>query len=128
MNDMPCSSSYLERATDAGTRSPVPAIARIQDEEEIAKRAWRAERSDDLASDTAALLDALDADAAHELLGDLIGALRGSNDGATAADRLILRYSAAEQRIELEIQAVLEREEALGRWQSYIYQPEREEA
>lgn len=126
--NMPCSATYLERATDAGTRSPIAAIARAQDDAAIAKRAWRAERRDELESDTGALLDALDDDSRHELLGDLIDAMRGNNDAHTGADRLILRYGEVDSRIEAAIKAALDHEEALGRWRDYIATPEAEGA
>lgn len=121
---MPCSATYLERATDAGTRSPIAAIAREQDDAEIAKRAWRAERRDELESDTGALLDALDADSRIELLRDVINAMRDRNDAHTSADRLILRYGDVDSHIEAAIKATLDREEALGRWHDYIAAPE----
>lgn len=91
---------------------------------DIARAAWRAERLDELHSDTTALVDAvIELHEPHTLLGDLIDALRGT-EGDTPADRLILRVTDAELAIERVISFIVDQEDARGRWSSYVFERE----
>jgi hypothetical protein len=92
----------------------------------VARSAWRAERTDQLTNDTAELLNAMEDDSAMTLLGDILNAMKLQESGATAADHVIIRYGLIDRRIAQEIEWTLEREDALGLWQSYINEPEPE--
>lgn len=97
-----------------------------QDSETIARAAWRAERTDELHSDTTALLDAVlmlgGTDMAVTMLGDLIDAINSQDfqSGTTSADKVLLRMDKAEQVIERTIKWALDEEDARGRWASYM--------
>jgi hypothetical protein len=88
---------------------------------DILLRVWKAERRNELETDSTALVDALIEAGAefHTLFGEIVAGMRELPQGATHGDVLITRHANVERTIQRQIDWVMEREEALGRWESY---------
>lgn len=90
--------------------------------DEIRVAAWRAMRFDDLHANPKDLARAVD-DWTYRgspgALEDLLCALTSTEDGATAADNLMLQHQAAIKVIERLVQEVVDAEEKRGEWISY---------
>lgn len=86
----------------------------LEREVEIRRNAWRAERIDELHSDSKLLAQAIDDSTYRQSPGaleDLLGALISYEPNATALDRVVLQHQAAMTVIDRLVKEVVESEE-----------------